>query len=556
MKKILSGVISCCLAAALLAGCSTYAGSASSSASAASAADTATADTVNVLGGVAVTMNQFKSQSSNDGDIFYLTMTPLLRYYDNQIEMDGAESYDVSTDGLTYTFHLRKDLCYSDGTAITSADYEYAFKKIMGPDSGTSTTEGYFGVVGAEDYNSGTGSWENVGFKCTDQYTIVITLDAADGSFADQMALYPFSPATEQFPEKWGDSLGSSPESVQCSGPYVLTQWTVDKSMALTKNDKWWNTQNEFPTQNISINSISSGNTKVSMFKNGEADIINSIEPTYAQLLGSSAKQYESATEMFLWVKQQGTSDEATACLKNDNFRKALLYSLDRTSISAAVNPGFIGTNRAVSSNYPGVSGKYINEFSVDTCPVTGDATKAKEYLAKALTELGYSSAADLPQMTYVTFERDDMKTLGEALVDSWKQNLGITSIQFVQYPIATAIQHFYKNDYDMFMISVGCTVTPLDTISSFTSNGSYSNFIVNWKSSLDESVNAAEALTFRSQEYYGAVAKAEQALLDEYSIDPLYNQSITYALADGVEGYVEPDTAFAYEFNHLTVKK
>lgn len=542
----------------MLTGCNTYSGgtSSSSSAAAASASGTGISDTVNVLGGVAVTMNQFKTQASNDQDIFYLTMTPLLRFYNNKIEMDGAQSYDVSKDGLTYTFHLRKNLRYSDGTAITSADYEYAFQKTIGPDSGTSSTEGYFGVVGAQKYNSKKGSWDKVGFKCPDAYTITITLQAADGSFPNLMALTPFYPATKAFTEKWGDSLGSSPESVQCSGPYVLKQWTVDKSMALTKNDNWWNAKNEFPTKNININSIDSDNTKVSMFKSGEADIINSIQPTYAKLLGDSAKQYEGAVEMLLWVKQQGTSDKATACLKNDDFRKALLYSLNRTTISAAVNPGFVGTNRAVSSNYQGVSGKYIDEFPVNTCPVTGDVAKAKEYLAKALKELGYGSVADLPKMTYVTFERDDMKTLGEALVDSWKQNLGITSIKFVQYPIATAIQHFYKNDYDIFMISTGCTVTPLDTIGSFTSSGNYSNFIVNWKSSLDKPVAAATAFPFRSKEYYTAVAKAEQTLLDEYSIDPLYNQSFTYALGKGVQGYVEPNTAFNYEFNHLTVKK
>jgi oligopeptide transport system substrate-binding protein len=406
------------------------------------------------------------------------------------------------------------------------------------------------------EYNTGAGDWSAVGFKCPDDYTVEFTLTKANGAFLNNVAINAFYPITQAFAEQWGDSLGSSPESVLCSGPYVLTEWTVDTSMSLVKNDKWWNSANEFPTKNVNILQIDSANTKVSMFENGEGDIISSLDANYISTLSDYVDSYVGSTEMLLWMNEAGNNEDTAKLMGNENFRKALTYALDRNAICGAVSPGFVGTNRAVSSNYPGISDTYVNEYPIDACPVTGDAAKAKEFLQAALTELGYSDVSELPEITYVTFERDDMKLLGETLVDSWKQVLGIDSISFVQYPIGTAIQQFYTGEYDIFMISVGCSISPTDIINGFKADGDYGFFVTNWKTDITDLLAAANASEFQSDEYFKKVAELETAFLNEYSIVPLYNQTFYYALADGVDGYVVPGVSFNYQINHLTVSK
>jgi len=574
-KKVLGLLMAVSMSVLTLAGCSTYTDDTTSSDSAAtpavdssstndSAADDTAAestegtpsDTVNIIGGVAITMNEFASQASNDYDIFYLTMSSLVRYYDGKIEMDAAETYDVSEDGLTYTFHLRKDLTYSDGTAITSKDFAYAFQKFIGPESGSAMCSSYYGVVGAMEYNTGAGAWEAVGFSCPDDYTVQFTLKKADGAFINDVALGAFYPITQEFAETWGDSLGSSPESVLCSGPYALTEWTVDTSMSLVKNDKWWNSANEFPVKNVNIMQIDSANTKVSMFENGEADIINSLDANYTATISDFIDSYVGSTEMLLWMNEAGNNEETAKLMGNENFRKALTYALDRNAICGAVSAGFVGTNRAVSANYPGISDTYVNEYPVEATPVEGNADQAKEYLNTALTELGYSDVSALPEINYVTFERDDMKLLGETLVDSWKQVLGLTNITFTQYPIATAIQQFYTGEYDIFMISVGCSTSPTDIIEGFTPEGDYGFFSSNWKTDISPLLAAANETDFQTDEYFKKVAELETAFLNEYAIVPLYNQTFFYALADGVEGYVVPGVSYAYQINHLSVSK
>jgi ABC-type oligopeptide transport system, periplasmic component len=567
-KKIMALLLAGSMCALMLTGCNTYtdnktssdvtpaADSSSTDKGVTGTPETKTSDTVKIAGGVAITMNEFTSQASNDYDIFYLTMSSLVRYYDGKVEMDAAESYDVSEDGLTYTFHLRKGLTYSDGTAITSKDFEYAFQKFISKDSASAETSAYFGVVGAQEYNSGKGKWDAVGFKCPDENTVVFTLKKADGAFLNNIAINAFFPITKEFAEKWGDSLGSSPESVLCSGPYTLTEWTVDKSMSLVKNDKWWNSANEFPTKNVNILQIDSANTKVSMFENGEVDVISTLDANYSSTISDKVKTYVGSTEMLLWMNEAGNTGETGKLMSNENFRKALTYALDRDAICGAVSAGFVGTNRAVSSNYPGKSDTYVNEYPIDACPVAGDAAKAKEYLNAAMKELGYSDVSKLPKITYVTFERDDMKLLGETLVDSWKQVLGIDNISFTQYPIATAIQNFYTGKYDVFMISVGCTISPTDIIKGFAPEGDYGFFSANWKTNISDKLAAADACEFQSDEYFKKVAELETAFLNEYAIVPLYNQTFYYALADGVDGFVTPGVAYNYQINHLTVSK
>ncbi len=483
-------------------------------------------------------------------------MSSLFRYYDGEVENDACETYDISDDGLIYTFHLREGLTYQDNTAVTANDFAYAMKKFIAADSGASNATNYFGIKGALAYNSGEGSEDEVGIKAIDEKTLEITLEAPNAAFVNVLTIYPVYPVTQEFVEKWGETYGTTPESTLCSGPYTLKEYTVDTSMTFEKNNNWWNATDEFPMQTINVLKIASANTMVSMFQNGELDVVSQVDTNYIDTLGEVVKNYESNTEMFLWIKETGTSDEATKCLGNENFRKALTYALDREALGSAVSKGYVGTNRAISSNYPGTSGKYIEDYSVDTAPIQGDAELAKEYFDKALEELGYSDATQLPAMTYISFERADMKLLGEAIVDTWKQVLGITTIQFTQYPIATAIQSFYKGEYDFFMISLGCSVSPTDVMDTFTANGDYGFFAQNWGIDLESLLADANQEEFQSDAYFKKVASAEEAFLNEYSIVPLYNQTTYYAVADGVDGYVEPGTAFMFQFNHLNFKK
>lgn len=129
-----------------------------------------------------------------------------------------------------------------------------------------------------------------------------------------------------------------------------------------------------------------------------------------------------------------------------------------------AVNPGYKAYNRLVDSNFAGPDGgKFVDEYPVETVPLSGDVDKAKEYLAAAMEELGYSDVSQLPQLELITWDTSEQKLLLETIIDQWKQNLGLENIQLTQYVIGTAIGSFYDLSYDLFAITWETDVLPTD---------------------------------------------------------------------------------------------
>ena len=235
--------------------------------------------------------------------------------------------------------------------------------------------------------------------KALDDLTLEITLERPLNSFDRTIAVRGLYPLRQDFVEQVGSQqLGSSPETMLFSGPYIITDWVLESSMELKKNDLYWDSANSFPTQNLHFIEVEDDNTKVAMFENGEVDAIEQISSQYFGHLNEYLNSFVGGGIMFLWINQQGTSPETAALLSNQNFRQALNYGFDRSATVNAVNPGYKAYNRLVDSNFAGPDGgKFVDEYPVETVPLSGDVDKAKEYLAAAMEELGYSDVSQLP---------------------------------------------------------------------------------------------------------------------------------------------------------------
>ena len=123
-------------------------------------------------------------------------------------EYAGAESMDVSDDGLVYTFHLREDAKWSDGEPVTAHDYEYGWKRLLNPENGYDYASFIFNVVGAEEYYNGTGSVDDVAIHALDDYTFEVTLKVADPTFQAKLVATPLYPTRQDIAEAAGDNWG------------------------------------------------------------------------------------------------------------------------------------------------------------------------------------------------------------------------------------------------------------------------------------------------------------------------------------------------------------
>lgn len=570
MKKILAALLSGILTVSALSGCGTYttdestAGSDSTAASESTASEDASGEsqttsgdgsTFTFIGGNPVTLNPILSQSTDDGNTFYLLQSGLFRYYRDEVYNEICDEYTVSDDGLVYNFHLR-EANWSDGTPITAEQFAYSIQCALNPEMGSPSASTYENVVGAMAYNSGEGSWDDVGVKVIDDQNLEITLETPDDIFILTLATSGLYPLQQDFVEAQGEKLGSSVDTMQYSGPYVLTEWKLDSSLTFTKNPEYWNADESFPVETVTLLKVDDANTIYSMFEAGEVDAIASVPAQYRDLLADyTTTQSGGDGLMYLWFNAGADETEGDRVMANDNFRLALNYALDRSSIMAAIDPMMQPYSRLMIPVYDGLNGgSYVDEYPIDCPPVEGDVEKAKEYLDLALEELGYSSVEELPEMNFVTWDADRQKLMCEAIIDQWKQNLGITSIQLDQYPIGTAIGMYMSNDYDIFAISLSASLSLEDSLENYITGGDYNNGIWNCPE-YDEIVAQLQTETDEATRF-DLIRQAEQLLVTGSSIVPFYALTTTYAVQDYVEGFYMPTFGAGFQLNELQVNK
>lgn len=240
---------------------------------------------------------------------------------------------------------------------------------------------------------------------------------------------------------------------------------------------------------------------------------------------------------------------------RQQNFRQALNYGFDRASTVTAVNRFYNPYNRLVDSNFTGPNGgKFVDEYPVDTVPLSGDVDKAKEYLALAMEELGYSDVSELPQLQLITWDASEQRLLLETIIDQWKQNLGLENIQLTQYVIGTAIGSFYDLSYDLFCITWETDVLPTDIMEAMATGGEV-NYGIWSDPAFDELVQQAVS-EMDAETQAELTAQAEQIFLDDAAILPLYENGVTSAVQSYVEGFQMTAISSGYQFNQLVVHK
>ena len=151
----------------------------------------------------------------------------------------GAESWETSEDGLTWTFHLR-ETNWSDGEPVIAQNYVDSFMRILNPNNGFAYAFLAYDIVGAEEYNTGSGSVDTVGVKAIDDQTLQFNLKYAVPYFLSKISYAVFHPIRLDVIEKLGDKYASEIKDTVYNGPFIIESWDNGNSMVLVKNDTYW----------------------------------------------------------------------------------------------------------------------------------------------------------------------------------------------------------------------------------------------------------------------------------------------------------------------------
>jgi oligopeptide transport system substrate-binding protein len=372
-------------------------------------------------------------------------MDPLVTLGGNLEPVPGlAESWDVSKDGKTVTFHLRSDGKWTNGDPVTAEDFEWSWKRTISPDLAADYAYQFYGIVGAADYNACQKDCEaladKVGIKAIDDRTLEVHLTSPQPWFVQQVSHHSFlavhRATVEQFGDRWTD-----PKNIVTDGPFKLESWEHDSSINLVKNDAWRDAKDVSLTR-VNGKIIVDGTTRVQAFEAGEVDALDAggLPPDEIARL-KETPEYESYPALGTYYYGFNLDN-----LPDLNERRALSLAIDRRTIV---------DNIAQADQVPatGFSPKGLPGFDVFNpnspyTPESGDLDAAKDAMSQAQN----------PKTTLNLFFNDSPghKEIATAVQANWSE-LGVKTtlkqqewaqfLEFLGPPPNTAVD-VYRNGW------------------------------------------------------------------------------------------------------------
>lgn len=310
------------------------------------------------------------------------------RLVDVEVGTDGnskivpslAESWDISDDGLEYTFHLRQGVKFHNGNDFTAEDVAYTFHRMLTVEGGVNT-EFIDQIKGADELLAGeTDTLEGV--EVVDDYTIKVTLKEPFAGFLASISSPGVSIYDSEATEAAGDQFGMDPAVTVGTGPFEFSSWSFNNQLVLTRNEDYWKGASGLPGVVIKI--IPDTETQSMMFESGELDILD---------LDYAADSVDRFTETYPDQIVQGPRVGIVYFTMNFNkepfqdvrVRKAVQMSIDRQAILDAL---YGGRGQVEQGIFPhGLIG-----FNPDQEEIKYDPEAAKALLAEA----GYADGFDM----------------------------------------------------------------------------------------------------------------------------------------------------------------
>lgn len=449
---------------------------------------------------------------------------------DNNVIPGIAEKWDVSEDELTYTFHLR-EAKWSNGEPVTADDFVFGWQKMMDPEYGAVYSYLYYDIKGAQAYNSGEGSLEDIGIKAVDDKTLEVVLERPTPYFDFLCAQASFLPINQKFYEsldKDGTSLyGSETDNLLYNGPFVMTRWDHDSKITVEKNGDYYGADS-VKLDTVNMDMVSDANTAYNMFVGGELDLVSLN--TGDQIAQAEKDGYEVLTKSngATYYFEFNLSDPILA---NENIRKALAYAVDRKSLTENIlkdssTPALSFTNPDITSNGSSFQSQ-VGDIIKD-----GDTEAAKAALAEGMKELGIT---ELPKLTMTINDKDSDKTSAAAYQEYWKQKLGL-EVEVLSMPYKSQLSAIKSGDYQICFTAWGPDYNDPSTFLDVFSSGSGMNDTGYTSEEFDDLLVQAKAETDPAKRSELFV-KAEQKLLEDMPIAPITFYNRAYLVSDQLKG-------------------
>lgn len=442
-----------------------------------------------------------------------------------ELEMALAEHVELSEDGKQYVFTLRKSF-WSDGDPVTSFDFAATWKTILDPKFPTDIAYQLYPIKNAQKAKLGEIDLEQIGLSTPDPATLVVELEQPLPYFLELLSMSSYFAV----PQKLLSANLNDPAIYIGNGPFMLKDWKHSDSIQVVKNPSYWQS-NEVKIEGIDLLMIS-GDTEIRMFEEGKLDWAGSPLSTLpvdaiADLRAEERLQISPLSGTYFF--RTNTAEMIKDCknpLSSSSFRRALGVAIDRDSITEHI---LQGGQKPAKSLVPPEMGLSANGYFPD-CHLE----MAHSLLMDALLELDFTLET-LPPITISYSSSERNASVAQAIQKQWELALGIK----VNLEAVEPKTFFQRLSQKEFQLAAGSWTADFNDPINFLEVFKYRNASTNntnWESPKYIDLLNRSALCRDSEERKRLLREAEQILMEQMPLIPIFHFALNYLQKEGLE--------------------
>lgn len=471
--------------------------------------DSSRGDLVFVNGAEPETLDPSIITGQPEGRVVNALFEGLCAYDENGQAVPGvAERWEVSPDGKTYSFHLRADAKWSDGSPLTAEDFVRSWQRTLTPSTGSQYNYQLYPIKNAQAFAEGKiTDFSQVGVRAAVPRTLVVELENPTPYFIQLCAFPTLHPLPVSLIEKLGDDW-VKPGNLVGNGAYALETWRINDKIRLRKNPHYWDRAN-VALETIDVLPISDANVAFNFYASGLADLLMDKGLAPPALLEDLKKREDFHAAPFLgiyFLRYNGAKGPFT----DERVRRAFSLAVDKTRIVEKITragelaaPGFVP---------PGIPG-YEGTAGLDFNPA-----EAKRLLAEA----GYPDGKGFPNASYLYSKSELNEAIAVELQSMWRETLGV-NVNLARQEWKVYLNSLSLLDYDIARSSwVGDYPDPNTFLDMFLTGGG--NNRTGWSSVDYDRLIAEAARELDPAQRFAILRQAEDLLVQKaVPVCPIY---------------------------------
>jgi oligopeptide transport system substrate-binding protein len=458
-----------------------------------------------------------------------------------------AKTWVPNADFSEWTFHLRDDARWSNGAPVTADDFVYSFHRILHPDMASPYASMLYFLKNGEAYNTDEKKilpFTEVGVKAVDPHTLVCTLEYPAPYFPDVVKHTSWLPVHGPTLEKFGKMTDhftdwQKPGNHVSNGAFQLADWKINAYVKVRRNPHYWDKVNVKPN-GINFLPIDNSFTEERAFRGGLIHYTYSLPSNMIEWYQKKQPEVlHIETYAGIYFLRCNTTKKPT---DNINFRRALAHAIDQEMIVKYVT---LGGQQPASGFTPPSEGGYQPPAQIKF-----DPGLARKYLKEA----GYQSGAEVPSFTILINTSEAHKAIAEAIQDMWKKHLGLKKVDIANQEWKVFQQTCQDIKYDVARAGwIGDYADPSTFLNMWKTRDS--NNYTGWSNPEYDRLIKESAQLSNTEQRYAKLYAAEQVLLNELPVLPLYWYTRVYLISPDVENW-NPLLLDNHPYKHIGLRQ